>query len=188
MIKGLGLLKYFLGVEVLKTRNGLCLNQRKYCLELLAEFEMLACKPTAIPLSVKVTLKKKKECVETDEHLAGVNNYQKLVGKLIYLTLTMLDISYVVHFLSQETILFLGKVKKQYVLARSSAEAEFRGMCSVPSNLVFHEKKHFELDLYFLREKIQEGGIKSKKVKSADNIADVFTKGSKCADIPFLSG
>nr|GEW80728.1 mitochondrial Rho GTPase 1-like [Tanacetum cinerariifolium] len=43
-----------------------------------------------------------------------------------------------------------------------------------PANPVFHEKtKHFELDLYFLREKIQEGFVKTEKVKSADNIADV---------------
>ncbi|GKC41245.1 putative RNA-directed DNA polymerase [Tanacetum coccineum] len=57
LIKDLGKLKYFLGVEVLETENGVCLNQIKYCLELLPEFGMLACKPTDIPVSDKVTAK-----------------------------------------------------------------------------------------------------------------------------------
>ncbi|GJX35478.1 ribonuclease H-like domain-containing protein, partial [Tanacetum coccineum] len=50
LIKDLGLLKYFLGIEVLENENGLCLSQRKYCLELLSEYGLLACKPVATPL------------------------------------------------------------------------------------------------------------------------------------------
>lgn len=38
LIKDLGLLKYFLGIEVLHVNGGVFLNQRKYCLELLHEF------------------------------------------------------------------------------------------------------------------------------------------------------
>nr|GEX34946.1 retrovirus-related Pol polyprotein from transposon TNT 1-94 [Tanacetum cinerariifolium] len=58
----------------------------------------------------------------------------------------------------------------------------------IAANPVFHEKtKHFKLDLYFLSKKIQEGVIKTAQVKSANNIADVFRKGTKCADVPFLS-
>ncbi|GJT24236.1 hypothetical protein Tco_0894173 [Tanacetum coccineum] len=43
-------LKYFLRVEVLETDNGLCLNQRKYCIKLLSEYGMLACKPAKTPI------------------------------------------------------------------------------------------------------------------------------------------
>ena len=49
-IKDLGKLKYFLGIEVFETKNGVCLSQRKYCLDLLSEFGLLACKPSAIHL------------------------------------------------------------------------------------------------------------------------------------------
>ncbi|GJW25179.1 ribonuclease H-like domain-containing protein [Tanacetum coccineum] len=49
-IKDLGKLKYFLGIEVVETDKGLCLSQRKYCLDLLSEFGLLACKPSAVPL------------------------------------------------------------------------------------------------------------------------------------------
>ncbi|GJS06724.1 ribonuclease H-like domain-containing protein [Tanacetum coccineum] len=38
MIKDLGVLKYFLGIEILENSNGICMSQRKYCFELLREF------------------------------------------------------------------------------------------------------------------------------------------------------
>lgn len=87
---------------MLEDNNGVCLTQRKYCLELLAEFGMLACKPSKIPIeSVNVSEKNKQKDCFKDEPLLGLNNYQKLVGNFIYLTLTRPYLSYAVHCLSQ---------------------------------------------------------------------------------------
>lgn len=49
-IKDLGTLKYFLRIEVLDNKKVLCLTHRKYCLELLCEYGLLACKPAATPM------------------------------------------------------------------------------------------------------------------------------------------
>ncbi|KAJ0880048.1 putative RNA-directed DNA polymerase [Helianthus annuus] len=49
-IKDFGMLKYFLGIEVLYVNDGICLNQRKYCLELLSEFGYLGVKPVSTPI------------------------------------------------------------------------------------------------------------------------------------------
>ncbi|GJW93957.1 ribonuclease H-like domain-containing protein [Tanacetum coccineum] len=46
----LGKLKYLLGIEVVDISDGICLSQRKYCLDFLSEFGLLACKPSTIPL------------------------------------------------------------------------------------------------------------------------------------------
>ncbi|GJW38349.1 ribonuclease H-like domain-containing protein [Tanacetum coccineum] len=98
-IKDLGELKFFFGIEVLKIKNGLFLNQRKYCIDLLHEYGLLACKPAAIPMPENGILPHKE--TENDKLLKNITSYQKIVGNLIYLCNTRPDIAYSVHCLSQ---------------------------------------------------------------------------------------
>lgn len=59
------------------------MTQRKYCLELLHEYGLLAAKPIDTPLPENSVL----SCAESDngKFLNNITNYQKVVGKLIYL-------------------------------------------------------------------------------------------------------
>ncbi|KAJ0694305.1 putative RNA-directed DNA polymerase [Helianthus annuus] len=55
-MKDLGRLKYFLGIEVLRSRQGIFICQKKYVLDLLAETGMLDCKPVDTPMMVNQKL------------------------------------------------------------------------------------------------------------------------------------
>ncbi|GJR24286.1 ribonuclease H-like domain-containing protein [Tanacetum coccineum] len=97
-IKDLGSLKYFLGIEVIKTGNDLCRSRRKYCLELLKEYGLLGCKPVSTPMEPNFVLPY--IATKEDPLYDNVTGYQKLLGKLIYLTHTRPDIAYSVHCLA----------------------------------------------------------------------------------------
>ena len=49
-MKSLGGLKYFLGIEVARSKRGIFISQRKYVLDLLSETGMLDCRPADTPV------------------------------------------------------------------------------------------------------------------------------------------
>ncbi|GKC34154.1 ribonuclease H-like domain-containing protein [Tanacetum coccineum] len=118
MIKDLEKLKYFLGIKVVDTNKGICLNQRKYVLDLLSEYGMLACKPAKTPLMSKLVISN--EASDKDPLLENITDYQKLMGNLIYLTNTRLDISYDVHYLSLRV--HMTKTSGMFFTAYSDAD------------------------------------------------------------------
>ncbi|RVW13831.1 Retrovirus-related Pol polyprotein from transposon RE1 [Vitis vinifera] len=94
--KDLGKLKYFLGIEIAQSSSGVVLSQRKYALDILEETGMLDCKPVDTPMDPNVKL-----VPGQGEPLGDPGRYRRLVGKLNYLTITRLDISFPVSVVSQ---------------------------------------------------------------------------------------
>ncbi|KAM0986195.1 hypothetical protein ACFX14_013409 [Malus domestica] len=95
-MKNLGALKYFLGIEVARSEQGIFLSQRKYILDILIDTGMLANKPADTPMELNHQLGEYLDQVPTNKE-----RYQRLVGKLIYLGHTRPDIAYAVSVVSQ---------------------------------------------------------------------------------------
>lgn len=125
-IKDLGQLHYFLGIEVARSTTGLFLNQRKYALELISEAGLTACKPSTVPIDPKHKL-----ALSTAAPLADPTPYRRLVGQLLYLTVTRPDISYATHILSQ----FLQQPTQEHLQA---AHKILRYLKQAPSQGLFY--------------------------------------------------
>lgn len=95
-IKDLGQLRYFLGMEIARSKESIMVSQRKYTLDLLKETGMNGCKAADTPIEANVKLGEVKGGVHVN---AG--RYQRLVGKLIYLSHTGPDIAFAVSMVSQ---------------------------------------------------------------------------------------
>ncbi|BBN70448.1 hypothetical protein Prudu_1477S000700 [Prunus dulcis] len=74
-MKSLGDLKYFLGIEVARSKHGIFLSQRKYILDLLAETGMLDCKPIDTPSKQNHKLGLNPDQVPTDKKLSVVSQF-----------------------------------------------------------------------------------------------------------------
>jgi transposase InsO family protein len=95
-MKDLGVLKYFLGIEVARGPDGLFLNQRKYVLDIISEAGLLGSKPISTPMDQNHQLARSE-----GELFSEPEKYRRLVGRLVYLTITRPELSYSVHVLAQ---------------------------------------------------------------------------------------
>lgn len=137
-IKDLGPVSYFLGLEIDRSSASFFVSQRKYTLDLLKEFGMMKATPLKLPMDANAQLTPDKGKLLTDPQ-----PYQKLLGKLIYLTITRPDLAFPVHTLAQymqrptnvhmqsakRVLRYLLNNPAQGILLASSSTAQLTAYC-----------------------------------------------------------
>lgn len=94
-MKNLSLFNYFLGFEVASDVTSYYLSQAKYAFDLLSQVLLTNIKIVTIPIEPNVN-----SIPTNNTSLSDPSLYCKLVGRLVYLTVTCLGIAYTVHVLS----------------------------------------------------------------------------------------
>ncbi|CAH9146720.1 unnamed protein product [Cuscuta epithymum] len=137
-MKDLGFLKYFLGIEVARSADGIFLCQRKYTLDIISETGLLGAKPTHFPIEQNHNL-----AISQSDFLADPEAYRRLVGRLLYLSFTRPDLAYAVHILSQfmqaprqdhwtaalRVVRYLKGTPGQGILLSSTCDLTLTGWC-----------------------------------------------------------
>ena len=85
-MKDIGLIYYFLGLEVWQSPEEIFLNQGKYAIEILKRFDMLDCKAMDTPMDTKLNL-----IYDESSELVDMTQYKHIIGSLMNLTNTRLD-------------------------------------------------------------------------------------------------
>ena len=85
-MKDLGMMHYFLSMEVWQNADGISLGQRKYAVEILKRFGMMDCKAMTTPMASNL-----KMLSDASSESIDATMYRQMIGSLIYLTNTTLD-------------------------------------------------------------------------------------------------
>jgi Reverse transcriptase (RNA-dependent DNA polymerase) len=92
----LGLLTYYLGIEVKQASNMITLCQRSFALKILKECGMDECNPAQTPMEARLKLRKNNNFPPVDP-----TRYRSIVGSLRYLLNTRPDLAYSVGIVSR---------------------------------------------------------------------------------------
>ncbi|GJY64335.1 putative ribonuclease H-like domain-containing protein, partial [Tanacetum coccineum] len=90
-MSSMGELTFFLGLQVKQKDDGIFISQDKYVADILNKFDFVTMKTASTPIETHKALLKDEEAEDVDVHL-----YRSMIGSLMYLTTSRLDIMFVV--------------------------------------------------------------------------------------------
>ena len=88
-----GEIKFFVGLQIQQSKNGIYITQSKYIKEILKKFGMEDCKLVGTPMCIGLNITKDDESKEVDQAL-----YRSMIRKLQYVVYTRPDIALLVRF------------------------------------------------------------------------------------------
>ncbi|KAL7582342.1 hypothetical protein Lser_V15G41880 [Lactuca serriola] len=162
-MKDLGLLRYFLGIEVAQSKKGYLLSHTKYISYLFTHAGLSDNRTVNTPLETNA------QYSPTDGvPLSDPNIYHTVVGSLVYLTVTCLDITHAVHIVSHfvtaptsvhwgavlRILIYLRGTQFQTLLFPSTSSLELRAYSDADWDGDRHDRKSTTEFCVFLGESL----------------------------------
>eukprot|EP00253_Pinus_taeda_P034682 PITA_34682 len=157
----MGLLRYFLGIEVEKNTNGIFISQAKYVNEVLERFNM----------------QESKAAINHSHSDFDPSLYKSIVGSLMYLTATKAEYAATTAAACQAVwmrmMLSLGQEQaKGTVISCDNSSA-----IALSKNSVFHKRtKHIDTRFHYIKELVNNGEIVLQHCKTQEQVVDILTK------------
>nr|GEX68647.1 putative RNA-directed DNA polymerase [Tanacetum cinerariifolium] len=133
----LGMMRFFLGIEIQQSSKGIYLCQRKYAKEVLERFGIWNCNSVKNPIVPGTVLTKEGKGKEVDATL-----YKQLVSSLMYLTVTRPDMMYVVCLISH----FIAKPREEHMQAAKRVLRYLKG--TLDFGLFYYRNSDSKLKTY----------------------------------------
>nr|KYP70038.1 hypothetical protein KK1_009246 [Cajanus cajan] len=142
----MGELKFFLGLQIVQSEEGIKIHQKKYTKELLQKFKIADAKPMKTPMHPSTTLGLDEESPYVDSTM-----YQGMVGSLLYLTMSRPDIMFNVYICAR----FQVRPKEVHLQAVKRILRYLKGTPNLGFN--FYRSQNFSLlgycDADYVRDK-----------------------------------
>ena len=118
-MKDLGMMHYFLGLEVWQKLGEIFLTQGKYAVEILKRFGMMNFKSMTTPMTTNLKL-----FGDTTSERVDATLYRKMLASLMYLMNTRPDICFAVNTLSQ----YMVDPRQVHLIATNHVLRYLKGM------------------------------------------------------------
>lgn len=172
-MSNLGRVTYFLGMEIAQSEKEIFISQKKYARELLKKFKLENCKVVSTPLILHIEPSKAKE-----EEMVYEKEFRSIIGSLLYLTATRLDLTYAISLLSR----FMNSARQSYMEIVKHILRYVRGT----TDLGIHFQAHTEGELLGYTDSDWVGSVEDAKSTSGYVFSlgsDAFSWSSKKQEI-----
>nr|GEY91156.1 putative ribonuclease H-like domain-containing protein [Tanacetum cinerariifolium] len=152
------------GLQVTQKEDGIFISQDKYVDEILKKFDFLTVRTASIPMKISKPLMKDENTEDVDVHL-----YRSMIGSLMYLTSSRLDIMFDVLWIRNQ-LLDYG-----YNFMNTKIFIDNESTICIVKNLVFHSKtKHIEIRHHFIKVTVGVTTVESILILQKGNFAYRF--------------
>jgi hypothetical protein len=151
----LGRMKYFLGIEVIQSVDGIFIHQMKYASEILSKFGMESCNKVCSLIVPGCKLVRNESGKASD-----ARHYKQIVGSLMYLLATRPDLTYSVCLVAR----FMERPTEMHIAAVKRILRYLKG--SLSYGILYKKSQNEEMSLYGWTDSDYAGDLDDRKSTS----------------------